>query len=126
MKADSAGTDDEPIVCAVRSAAPTWPPMTDPTIRTTVFMPVAIPISRASTLSAIRATIVAKAAPTPRPSSALESTTCQGSSWANASRRAANATIVIPAASGHFGPTRRPTSPATGPEKSIASELGSR
>ena len=114
------------MVCAVRSAAPTWPPTTAPTIRTTVFIPVATPISRASTFAAIRETIAAKAAPTPIPSRPLASTTCQGSSWANASRSAAPATTAMPPASGHLGPKRRPSCPAAGPEKSIATELGSR
>ena len=71
MKADSAGIELEPIVCAVKRAAPTWPPITAPIMRTTVFIPLATPISSASTLSAISPAIAANAPPTPMPSSAL-------------------------------------------------------
>ena len=39
VNADSAGIEVEPIVCAVSSAAPTWPPITAPIMRTTVFIP---------------------------------------------------------------------------------------
>ena len=104
VKADSAGTEEFPIVRAVSSAAPTCPPMTPPIIRTTVFIPAATPISRGSTLSAISPAIAANAAPTPSPSRALASRTVPGSSWLVANRTAATLTISIPTASGHFEP----------------------
>jgi hypothetical protein len=102
--ADSAGTGEVPIVRVVRRAAPTWPPTTPPIIRTTVFMPPATPISRGSTLSAIRPAMAAKAEPTPQPRSALASRTGPGSSCAVANRNAATLTTSIPAASGHLEP----------------------
>ena len=126
VNADSAGTPLSPIVRAVKSAAPTWPPTTAPIIRTTVFIPVATPISVASTFSAISATIAAKANPTPIPSAVLAAITCHGSSFDRASASAAALTISMPPASGHLEPKRRPISPAAGPEKSIASDVGRR
>ena len=91
-----------------------------------MFIPLATPISSASTLSAIRAAIAANAAPTPTPSSALATSTGNGSSWAVAKSSAATLTINIPPANGHFEPMWRPIVPASGPAKSIAIELGSR
>ena len=104
VNADSAGTEVSPIVRAVSSAAPTWPPMTPPIMRTTVFIPAATPISRGSTLSAISPAIEAKAAPTPSPSSALASRTGPGSACMVAKRSAATLTTSMPIASGHFEP----------------------
>ena len=44
----------------------------------------------------------------------------------NASSVADTLTSSIPTTSGHFEPNRRPARPASGPAKSMASELGSR
>ncbi len=104
VNADSAGTEVSPIVRAVSRAAPTWPPTTAPIMRTTVFMPLATPISRGSTLSAISPAIEAKAAPTPSPRSALASSTGTGSACMVAKRSAATLTTSMPVASVHFEP----------------------
>ena len=53
------GTDVPPTVYAVRSAAPTWPPITPPTVRMTVFIPVATPVSSGRTASTINVAIAA-------------------------------------------------------------------
>jgi hypothetical protein len=92
----------------------------------TVFIPVATPVSVGRTASVIRVAMAAKAKPTPTPSTGMDARICHGLSCHSVSDPAEIDTSSMPAASGHLNPTFRPISPASGPAKSKANELGSR
>ena len=100
--------------------------MTAPIMRTTVFIPLATPISSASTLSAISPAIAANAAPTPRPSSALRDEDVPRIVVGGREQQRRDADDQHPAGERPLRAERRPIVPASGPAKSIATELGSR
>ena len=93
---------------AASRTAPTWAPMTPPTVRTTVFMPVAMPVSVGLTASTISFGMTANDAPTPRPQRMNHTAGCHGSAWKVAMPADPIATSTIPATSGPRGSWRRP------------------
>ena len=109
---------------AASTTAPICAPTTPPTVRTTVFMPVATPVSVRSTASTISLGMAANAKAMPQAGTMKASDTCQGSSCHIASAAQPSATMSIPATSGRRDPKRRPISPAAGPAISIESEAG--
>ena len=58
------------VVWVVMKVAASWPPSAPPTVRMTVFMPPATPVSCAETACTIRFPSAAKARPIPTPMSA--------------------------------------------------------
>ena len=89
---------------AASSTAPTWAPMTPPTVRTTVFMPVATPVSVGRTLSTISLGMTANANPMPTPQKMNAMAGCQGSACQVAMPAEPSATRSIPVTSGTRSP----------------------
>src|ERR1044071_530690 len=104
MNADSAGTCVPEIVSALMMAAPTCPPITWPIVRSTVFMPVATPVSVGRTASTISFAIAANANGTPTPISTIQAEISPGWSWRRASRAMPAAVRSSPSTSGSREP----------------------
>ena len=101
------------------------PPNEPPTVRVTVFIPVATPVSAGPTFSMIRFAIAANASPTPLPSRAPATNTSHFWSCANAITRNDSNASAAPVSSGGFEPNRFSSRPVCEPTMSIAVVEGS-
>jgi hypothetical protein len=126
MNADSAGIVDRPIVSAASNAATTWPPMTPPIVRITVFIPVATPVSVGRTTSTMILAMAAKVIGRPAPRTSRPRTMCHPSECHTAMNPSPIAPSSIPRLSGHFACTWRLITPASGPLAKPVTALGSR
>ena len=99
-KPDSPGTRPPATAPLARSTAPICAPITPPTMRMTVFMPFATPVSEGSTESTISLGIAANANPIPRPQTANQVATWPAEPWNSAMPAAPSATSSMPATSG--------------------------
>ena len=84
-------------VLAAMKVAESWPPSAPPSVRITVFMPLATPVCWLGTACTIRLPSAAKARPMPTPSRAAAISSCQGSLWARASSAKEAVEKTVPA-----------------------------
>src|SRR5215471_4384387 len=113
-------------VLAATNVAASWPPSAPPSVRSTVFIPVATPVCWAGTAWTIRLPSAANASPIPTPSSAELSSMSYGCRLAAASQPQATALTAAPAISASRELKRRSTRPATEPSTPMPSAHGSR
>ena len=99
-------------LCAAMNVADSWPPSAPPSVRITVFMPVATPVCVLDTDWMIRLPSAANASPIPTPSSPAAIRNSIG--WLLSTDSSANEAVVnaVPESSAARDPKRAETRPA--------------